>query len=211
MRASLLLLPLLALTGARSWDPLQNGWSIVGEAMPEYLVPLTVGLRHDAQAVAKLAGIVEAVSEPDSPQYGQHLSLDELTSFMAPSDATIAAVSSYLSSCGGQDIEATLSRDFLTLSARAGELSACLGGAKFLLYQHNSSGRRVMRAAGAAEWTWPASIASAVDVVLGVTDFLDTPLERKGITATVRAAQRAAAGACERVCVCVLAYVRSWA
>lgn len=177
----LVLFACLALvTGRSDWSPESNGWINVGEVEAHALVSLRLALSHKVGAVEKLTAFVSAVSNPDSASYANYMNLDELTAMMAPTDADLAGVEDYFTNECGCNWDLTLSKDFAVVGCPAKQITRCVGSA-FHVFEHVVSGRRVIRAVEVAAWTWSPAVASTVQLVLGVSDFLDSAAERKGV------------------------------
>uniref|UniRef100_A0A672IGL7 Tripeptidyl-peptidase 1 n=1 Tax=Salarias fasciatus TaxID=181472 RepID=A0A672IGL7_SALFA len=73
-------------------------WTDVGRLDPSEELQLTFALKQ--QNVALLEETLRLVSDPDSPQYGKHLSLQEVASLVRPSELTQKAVRGWLQSHG---------------------------------------------------------------------------------------------------------------
>ncbi len=67
-----------------------------------------------------------AVSDPDSPRYGQHLSNAEVHALVAPTPECAAVVASFLSSSGIDGDAVTPNGDFVTATATVAQADALL-------------------------------------------------------------------------------------
>ncbi len=139
-----------------------------------------MGLRNTN--VTGLHALVGELSNPRSPRYAQYETLESLAAKFGPSAASVAAVKAFFESSGAESIETTLAGDFLRVDIPHARLSA-ITNATFHVFQHKASGRRVVRTLDDVAWSWDATVAAAVDVVVGVSDFLDAPRERAGLVA----------------------------
>ncbi|KFQ99532.1 Tripeptidyl-peptidase 1, partial [Nipponia nippon] len=93
---------------ARSVPP---GWTHAGRVNPSHEVQLTFALRQ--RGTGRLARLVDAVSDPRSPRYGQYLSLEQVRDFVQPSPATLMAVLKWLQGYGVEDCRSVTTLDFL--------------------------------------------------------------------------------------------------
>uniref|UniRef100_A0A672IIW6 Tripeptidyl-peptidase 1 n=1 Tax=Salarias fasciatus TaxID=181472 RepID=A0A672IIW6_SALFA len=107
-------------------------WTDVGRLDPSEELQLTFALKQ--QNVALLEETLRLVSDPDSPQYGKHLSLQEVASLVRPSELTQKAVRGWLQSHGITRCLAVLTQDFLQCSMTAAVAEALLPGSRFHRY-----------------------------------------------------------------------------
>ncbi|XP_067401007.1 tripeptidyl-peptidase 1-like [Emydura macquarii macquarii] len=87
------------------------GWSHVGRVAPLDELVLTFALKQ--QNVEHLAKLVGRVSDPDSPQYGKYLSLEELGALVQPSLLTLSTVQKWLGAYGIKGCKTISTLDFL--------------------------------------------------------------------------------------------------
>ncbi|PNI79563.1 TPP1 isoform 3, partial [Pan troglodytes] len=139
LQACLLGLFALILSGKCSYSPepdqrrtLPPGWVSLGRADPEEELSLTFALRQ--QNVERLSELVQAVSDPSSPQYGKYLTLENVADLVRPSPLTLRTVQKWLLAAGARKCHSVITQDFLTcwLSIRQAEL--LLPGAEFHHY-----------------------------------------------------------------------------
>ena len=107
---------------------------------------------------------LEAVSDPDSPRYGQYLTSEEFESKYSPTPADIASVRSYFESEGFQITSVPRNRLFMTVSAPAAQVERVF--ATHLGQYEIEKGQ--LRRAPIEAATMPAAIASRVLGVLGL-------------------------------------------
>ncbi|KAI0048067.1 subtilisin-like protein [Auriscalpium vulgare] len=74
------------------------GWSKVRRLEAHAVLPLRIGLKQ--RNLDTLSELLDAISHPDSPMYGQHWSADQVARHFAPSDATVHAVKRWLVDAG---------------------------------------------------------------------------------------------------------------
>jgi len=124
---------------------------------------ITVALKVDEQARAKLESIFWAVSDPDHKDYGKHLSLEELTKVLAIPSSRVAKVSEYFEKMGATGIKVSPSGDMLTIHMPVPKLEAALNTkiGKFTHKEHTKMS--VLRAS--TTYSLPEDIASDVAIV----------------------------------------------
>lgn len=64
------------------------------------IFPFVLALRESEASIAHIKDVALAVSDPDSPTYGQHLSADEIAAIVAPPASAVAAVTAWLGEAG---------------------------------------------------------------------------------------------------------------
>ena len=107
---------------------------------------------------------LEAVSDPDSPRYGQYLTSEEFESKYSPTPADVASVRSYFESEGFQITSVPRNRLFMTVSAPAAQVERVF---TTHLGQYEVEKGQLRRAA-IEPATMPAAIAGRVSGVLGL-------------------------------------------
>jgi len=143
-------------------------WHHVGRAAADVSVPVTLALRHGA-SMAQLESACMSRSDPESPLYGDYMSLDELTTFLG-ADSHLEVVQGWLAKYGVQG-QTVATRDFVTFRA-----PVALVEAMFAVEMHEfdvtmlgaSSPLRLLRSA--APHSLPAPVAAVTSLVLGVSD-----------------------------------------
>jgi subtilase family serine protease len=150
----------------------------------EGATPVTVQVHLEA-AKAEL----EAVSDPDSPRYGQYLTSEEFESRYSPTLEDIAAVRGYFESEGFSITYAPRNRLFVSARATAAEVERVFATR---LGQYEVEGE--LRRAPMEPARMPLAIASRVSAVLG----LSTPRVKSGaaIRATAMASSSKTAPTC---------------
>ena len=71
----------------RRESPLHTSWRQAERVQPDAIIPLRIGLKQNNLDAG--AQRLAAVSHPDSEQYGQHLTADEVHDLFAPSEHTV--------------------------------------------------------------------------------------------------------------------------
>jgi len=116
---------------------------------------------------------LNAVSDPRSAEYLQHLSWEEAGKAFRPTQESIDAVIAWLRSAGADKVDLHPHGDFVKAEMTASQLEAATGG-RFEQFQHTESGRVVDRMVGGV--SLPASLAAHVDTFTGFHGF---PLMQK--------------------------------
>ncbi|XP_077197130.1 tripeptidyl-peptidase 1 [Paroedura picta] len=111
-----------------------EGWRLAGRVAPSEMLSLTLALRQ--QQVGRLAELVERVSCPDSPDYGQFLTLEEVGALVKPSSLALGTVQKWLDAYGVRECHAVLTGDFLQCQMPARVAERLLPGAQFHRYRN---------------------------------------------------------------------------
>uniref|UniRef100_A0A8C9XGY3 Tripeptidyl-peptidase 1 n=1 Tax=Sander lucioperca TaxID=283035 RepID=A0A8C9XGY3_SANLU len=90
-----------------------DDWTHVGRVDPTEELELTFALKQQNSDL--LEEILTLVSDPDSAQYGKHLTLEEVSSLVRPSELTQKVVHHWLQSHGITNCLTVRTRDFLQL------------------------------------------------------------------------------------------------
>ncbi|KAJ7421754.1 tripeptidyl peptidase 1 [Willisornis vidua] len=125
--------------------------------------------------MARLAHLVDSVSDPQSPQYGQYLSLEQVRDVVQPSPATLMTVLKWLQGHGVEDCWSVTTLDFLECHLPASVAEHLLPGAEFHRYVQGQ--RSLVRSP--LPYTVPPELAEHLDFVGGMHRF---PVERKAVS-----------------------------
>lgn len=161
----LALLTAAAAASARVLDSVPavpNGWSKASDALPTDRLALKIGLKQ--QHAAALEQAVLAVSSPGSPSYGKHLTRDELRSYVAPTEQSVADVTAWLTKYG---IVPDVDNDWVTISTDVETANAMLD-ADFGWYEYEKGGGLKLRT---LSYGVPDDIARHVDLIQPTTRF----------------------------------------
>lgn len=142
---------------------------------PHAVLHLTIALKQ--RNLAQLKSIATAVSDPFSPSYGQHLSLEELRDLVAPTKTARQHVQTFFKQHGATYVTETLSGDFINVGVPVHVASTLFGNPQFHLFEHKHSNRKVIRTLD--QWYIPFEIEKHVDVITGLHDFFDHTQERQ--------------------------------
>ena len=142
-----------------------NGWSKSAVASPKDLVHFHLALPQRNLDV--LESKFWAVSNPDSEEYGQFLSTEEIQSIVSPTWSERQELIAHLIE---QGVDAEAIRDYgdsIEVAAEV-EVASQLFDATFHSFKH-ASGRRVVRAS--SDVSVSAFVASRIETVYGLTGF----------------------------------------
>lgn len=165
---------LLLLGGASATDVLVHKPSIVpkgwraatGQVNQQAVYPVNVGIKRSN--VDKLTAKLEAVSDPRSPEYLQHLTWDEAGALFRPSQSKIDTVLAWLRSIGAKNVELHAHGASVKAEMTAAQLEAATGGL-FSKFEEEESGRIIERLTNGVRV--PDAVAAAIDTFTGFTGF----------------------------------------
>nr|XP_061824334.1 tripeptidyl-peptidase 1-like [Nerophis lumbriciformis]XP_061824335.1 tripeptidyl-peptidase 1-like [Nerophis lumbriciformis] len=113
-----------------------DDWTCVGRLKPSEAVELTFALKQ--QHVDVLEETLKLVSDPDSPQYGKYLQLEEVASLVRPSDVSQKVVHHWLQSHGITRCLTVHTEDFLQCTMTAEVAEKLLPGSRFQRYARDN-------------------------------------------------------------------------
>ncbi|KAJ6488738.1 family S53 protease [Mycena sanguinolenta] len=146
-----------------------------------------------AMAQNNIAGLEEAlyaVSDPASALYGQHLTAEEVATFVKPTDATLSAVSAWLSENGISSTPVTPAGDIIQIAIPVNKANDLLS-TEFSIFTHVDSGKTSIRTLA---YSIPADLQAHIDNVHPTTSFT-RPLAVPKFTA-IKAEKRAVPTSC---------------
>ena len=175
---------LLACTTARPKDTTQSvvleprhdigawkrqGWTKLDRIPADELVLLTFALKQ--RNLDSLEKLFWRVSNPSSAQYGQHLSLEELTDLISPSTLTLNVIDFWLAENGiTEDLcKSIQTKDFLECNVTRETAERMLPGAMFFRFSHPRLHEPVIRSA--IHYSVPSKVAPHLDFIGGVLRF----------------------------------------
>ncbi|XP_037342379.2 tripeptidyl-peptidase 1 [Pungitius pungitius] len=130
-----LLLSSLAWSGYLESDQdvlIPDGWTNLGRVNPAEDLKLTFALKQ--QNIDLLEEILKRVSDPDSAQNGKHLTLEEVSSLVRPTELTQKVVRRWLKSHGVTNCLTVRTQDFLQCNMTAEVAETLLPGSRFHRY-----------------------------------------------------------------------------
>ncbi|XP_004540603.1 tripeptidyl-peptidase 1 isoform X1 [Maylandia zebra] len=137
-------------------------WAHVDRVGPTEELELTFALKQ--QNVHLLEEKLRLVSDPDSVQYGKHLSLEEVASLVRPSDLTEKVVHRWLQSHGITNCLTIRTQDFLQCTMTAETAERLLPGSRFHRYMRD--GHYLVRSS--APYSVPDDVHHHLDFVGGL-------------------------------------------
>lgn len=170
----------VAAASARVMDRLAavpKDWKEVAKALGDETVVLRVALKQ--RRAMELEQAVLEISTPGHPNYGRHMTRDELMSYTAPSDAATAVVTRWLREHGIQPVVDNDMVSFTTMVRTANDLL----DARFAWYQYLDGGGPRLRT---LSYSVPDHVAAHVDLVQPTTRFGRLGARKSGIFETIR-------------------------
>lgn len=123
-------------------------------------LPLIVCMKQNPNS--QLESIVQQVSDPDNEDYGNYLSIANVTEQVAPSDEAKATVMNWLMSNGITNIRFNANQDLLKIRANCSILESTFR-TTFRMFRNGLTGRRAIRSCN--QYSVPAGVAVHVDFV----------------------------------------------
>ncbi|XP_040282697.1 tripeptidyl-peptidase 1 [Bufo bufo] len=142
-----------------------QGWLPVGRLSSNDSIVLTFALKQ--QNVDKLEDLVRRVSDPDSPHYGQFLSLETLQSLVQPSGDTLRTVKTWLEKHEILNCDSIVTGDFLQCQTDARSAEKLLPGSQFIRYMKGE--KSVIRSSSL--YSLDPNVAAHIDFVGGLHRF----------------------------------------
>ena len=162
---AMLFLLFAATASARVMDRLAavpKGWEQIDKASSSDLVALKVALRQPHAEALERA--VMEMSTPGHPNYGMHMTREELRSYTAPSQASTSAVVQWLREYG---VVPSLDNEWVSFTTTVATADKLLN-TTFDWYQYSSGGGPQLRT---LSYSVPDSIAYHIDLVQPTTRF----------------------------------------
>ncbi|KAF9699903.1 hypothetical protein EKO04_002091 [Ascochyta lentis] len=115
-----------------------NAWETVGKASSSTLLPVRIALRQ--RNLQKGEKLLLEFSNPESPKFGRHMSVQEATDFFAPEQSSVDIVTDWLVSSGisRHRVSQSTNKQWLQIRASVEELE-CLIYAKFSIFRRVGS------------------------------------------------------------------------
>jgi tripeptidyl-peptidase-1 len=142
-----------------------SGWVRGSRTNHEQTIELLFAVKQ--QGKQELHDALMRVSRPSSPEYGQHLSNDEVHQMTAPDPAHVEAVVTFIRSHGGEPVTATPNSDMITAKVTTETAERMLSATYH--QHHHSSGKVISRIADG--YSLPDEVALAVDFVSPTVHF----------------------------------------
>lgn len=159
---------LAAAASARVMDSLTaapRGWEEHQAASPDEPISLRVALKQQPEHVRALDQAVLEISTPGHPNYGMHMTRDELRSYTAPSGDAVCAVTEWLRQ---YTIQPVVNHDWVSFTTTVRHANELLD-TQFAWYQYiHSAGGPALRA---LSYSVPDHVAAHIDLVQPTTRF----------------------------------------
>jgi tripeptidyl-peptidase-1 len=158
---------LLVVAAVFAADPrVPSGWVKIGRPAADEKIQLIIAVRQ--QNTDKLNSIFHQVSDPEHPNYGKHLTIDEITSIVAPADETREAVLSWLKLHGVTPYFENRNKDFFFVKAHYSVVEKMLD-VEFNTYHHAQRNYTVTRTT--QEYNIPVFVQNHIDFIVGQNGF----------------------------------------
>ncbi|KAJ7214672.1 Pro-kumamolisin, activation domain-containing protein [Mycena haematopus] len=128
---------------------------------------LTLRIAMTPNNIAGLETALYAVSDPASALYGQHLTAEEVATFVKPTDATLSAVSEWLTENGLSSTPVTPAGDIIEIVIPVGKANDLLS-TEFSIFTHVESGTTNIRT---LTYSIPADLQGHIDYFHPTTSF----------------------------------------
>ncbi|KAJ7931201.1 subtilisin-like protein [Mycena leptocephala] len=158
------------------------GWSRVRRHAPDAVLPLRFGLTQPNVDMNTLEELLNDVSHPDSPNYGNHWTPARVAEHFAPSDETVRAVMSWISENGvaRERVRVSKTKGWVMLNASVAESESLLN-TEYHVYVHEASGKEHV---ACDAYHLPAHIIPHVAIVTPSIDFNAVLSKRSASTST---------------------------
>lgn len=145
-----------------------HGWERRAPAPKSDLVPLSIALRTNANE--RIVDALQRTSDPDSDEYLQHRTKEQVLDLLRPSKHTRTRVLRWLMEHGieEKDISYNAAGDVLYFTTTVAEASELLGGAVFDMFERRDTGEQSVRT---TKYAVPRSVAQHIDYVGGSTTY----------------------------------------
>lgn len=157
--------PLSSLATKHSIDTVPSGWERQAAAPADHSLQLHIRLSE--QNMDRLQERLLEVSDPEHPDYGKHLSKEELDALTAPTTAAVDSVSKWLAS-NGIDVGKPQS-GYLQVTLTVDQAKKMLD-ADYAIYQQASTGQQTVRT---TSYSLPKEVFNAVSMIQPTTMFSD--------------------------------------
>ena len=145
----------------------REGWKVLDRVEANKIIELTFAIKQ--RNTDKLEKLLLEVSNPDSPAYGQYLTVDQITKLISPSRRSFSTVKRWLWKNGIKACEKTRNSDFLVCRMSRDAAENLLTGSIFYYFKHSKYTKKVIRSL--SRYYVPQSIAKHLDFVAGLHRF----------------------------------------
>jgi len=135
-------------------------WVANGPTPRSTVIELVFAVKQNG--LRELHDTLMRVSVPSSPDYGKHLSNDEVNALTAPDPDSIRLVEDFVRQYGAEPRAVTPNRDLIVATVSVGVAERMLA-TKYVKFVHETSGSEIHRVADG--YSLPSSLAAVVDFV----------------------------------------------
>ncbi|KAI0004848.1 tripeptidyl-peptidase [Xylariaceae sp. FL0662B] len=139
-----------------------KGWVEIRRALPDELISLRVALPQQHEAALEQA--VLEISTPGNPNYGRHMSRDELRVYTAPTKKSVSSVVNWLADSG---VKYSVNNDWIAFTTNVKTANALLN-TTFAWYQYEAGGGPKLRTLA---YSIPDEVAGNIDLIQPTTRF----------------------------------------
>ncbi|KAJ7647839.1 tripeptidyl peptidase A [Roridomyces roridus] len=144
-----------------------DGWIQTLDVLPPTQgINLRFGLAHGFSTIESL---LQDISDPSHPNYGNHLSKEEVHILSAPTDDTLHKVQAWLSAHDANSMTWSPAKDSVSAVLSVSSAEEMLS-TRFSLFEHTKTGERIVRA---LSYSLPDFLLDHIDFVHPTTAFLD--------------------------------------
>ncbi|CZS88190.1 related to tripeptidyl-peptidase I [Rhynchosporium graminicola] len=147
--------------------PIPTGWRKIGPA--DYRSTIQLDIALISQDAPQLERHISEVSNPHHQRYGQHLSADELRSFMSPAADVIRHVEEWLQENGVSEFRYNSARDWIKTAPVSLDKVERLLNTKYSVYHHQENNITTVRT---NEWSLPSYLHDYILTVQPTNSFL---------------------------------------
>ncbi|PPQ68887.1 hypothetical protein CVT25_009010 [Psilocybe cyanescens] len=154
-----------------------SGWSLVRRHHASAVIPLRFGLKQSN--IDRLEELLNDVSHPESPNYGNHWTAAQIAEMFAPSNHSISTVRTWLANAGfgTSRVRLSSSKSWMQINATIEEAERLLR-TKYHVYEHRDGTQHI----ACKDYHLPAHVASHVEIVTPSTHFDAVLNKRRGST-----------------------------
>lgn len=146
--------------------PVPGSFARVGDAPQDHLIRLSVGLKQSN--FEQLERELFEVSDPSHPRYGQHLSQDDVTQLVKPSEESLELVKEWIHQHVHPDaVEHSSASDFLTFTLPVASIEKMLD-TKYSTYRHRD-GFELVRT---PQWSLPLHLHEHISTIQPTNAFM---------------------------------------
>jgi tripeptidyl-peptidase-1 len=146
-------------------DGSQNDWSVIGKPSNTELINIIIALKQTN--VEWLEDMLKAVSDPESPQYGRYVPLEDIVRYVHPHPNSIQQIKDFFTLNNSIDLSFTLGNGFAKACIPVG-VAERIFSTKFYTYQYGVEHKMIVRA---THYVIPHSVEPHVSFIWGIDHF----------------------------------------